>query len=167
MNRSATAAHHRINKPQWSHAVILVVIPLKHMNIPRQFSLVSIVVAVSLTCALFAVGAHVLRPAKFYTADQITVHAEGMHDDGIELRFSTLEETMYSCPGVTTEKHDTIIDVYFHRVPLNSKPEVEFPSLPNSAGTHSVKIPFDITAGKPTQIRLNGTKPMGEWTLSD
>ena len=26
MNRSATAAHHRINKPQWSHAVILVVI---------------------------------------------------------------------------------------------------------------------------------------------
>ena len=29
MNRSATAAHHRINKPHWSHAVILVVIPLK------------------------------------------------------------------------------------------------------------------------------------------
>ena len=29
MNRSATAAHHRINKPQWSHAVILVVIRLR------------------------------------------------------------------------------------------------------------------------------------------
>ena len=29
MNRGATAAHHRINKPQWSHAVILVVIRLK------------------------------------------------------------------------------------------------------------------------------------------
>ena len=28
MNRSATAVYHRINKPQWSHAVILVVIPL-------------------------------------------------------------------------------------------------------------------------------------------
>ena len=32
MNRSATAAHHRINKPHWSHAVILVVIRLKQMH---------------------------------------------------------------------------------------------------------------------------------------
>ena len=32
MNHSATALHHRINKPQWSHAVILVVIRLTLAN---------------------------------------------------------------------------------------------------------------------------------------
>ena len=37
MNRSATAAHHRINKPQWSHAVILVVIPLNQMPPTTEF----------------------------------------------------------------------------------------------------------------------------------
>ena len=34
MNRSATAVYHRINKPQWSHAVILVVITLEFMALP-------------------------------------------------------------------------------------------------------------------------------------
>ena len=32
MNRSATAAYHRINKPHWSHAVILTVIRLIHIR---------------------------------------------------------------------------------------------------------------------------------------
>ena len=35
MNRSATAVHHRINKPQWSHAVILTVIRLDQVLADR------------------------------------------------------------------------------------------------------------------------------------
>ena len=51
MNRSATAVHHRINKPQWSHAVILTVIRLESM---KQFTLQFLGLAIATLAVLMA-----------------------------------------------------------------------------------------------------------------
>ena len=138
------------------------------MNNPHQFSLKAAIGVLTLASLLLALAVYALRPAAFYNADEITVHAQGIHDHFLELRFSTPAETLYSCPGVRTEKHDGVIDVYFHRVPINRDsftPEIL--ADPSSDFTRSIKIPYNIKSDGPVEIRLDGTKGLGKWSMGD
>ena len=53
MNRSATAVYHRINKPQWSHAVILTVISLGNCNITMNITPAKLMILLFIASAGF------------------------------------------------------------------------------------------------------------------
>ena len=133
-----------------------------------QFSLRSIIAVLSVSCLLLVVLSYMLQPARFYSAEQITVLREGIHDDGIALRFSIPSESLYDCRGVNIRQSGDLIDVYFHRTSIADEHlNIQIPSELNDDGNCSVKIPFDIAAGKPVQLRLNGSKNIGRWEMAE
>jgi len=144
------------------------------MNHKRRYVFVALVTLVSIVCICIYLRSSLLDAlitfgsSRFYRANEVTVHAEGIVDGAIELHFSVPAETMYVCPGVTVEQQDGFLDVYFHRVHFKNRTSPAEISISNGPDGHRlVKIPYDVRSGNPAQIRLNGTKALSKLELAD
>ena len=116
-----------------------------------------------------------MRPAKFYTADQIFLYKQRVHLEGIDLQFYTSESRLswlgrfggkmtHDCPGVSVERNGDVVDVYFHRERINQDgTHYKIPCALESDGIYSIKIPFDFSTGEAAEVRLNGTFSLGRW----
>ena len=124
----------------------------------RQYSLATMIIAMTLMAVVIAIVAYSLQPAKFYTADQIHVSDLRVNKDGIGVEFTPFEETLYFCPGVSVERNGDVIDLYFHRERTNQDgAECEIPCVIEPDGKYSINVPIEFSKGK---LRVNGTKTL-------
>lgn len=126
------------------------------MLLNRQYSLATIFIIVSLAALVFAIVGYAIKPAKFYTADQIHVSDLKVHTKGIDVEFLVLANGSSTCPGITVEKSGDVIDLYFHRRRANQEDvQFEIPCSRQADGKYSVSVPIVFSKG---QLRVNGTR---------
>lgn len=99
-----------------------------------------------------------------YSGERLRIQTAKLNGEGkVEIKFNTLAETVYHCPGANARKTEHGIELIFIRAMLNQRPDIEYPVSPANR-PHAAEKVIVVDAGDQSLYVQAGFKRILIWS---